>query len=381
MSSREQIGAVVLAAGQSTRMGQPKQLLQLADRPLLEHTLSALRAAKVSEIVVVLGFAAAAIRERIGLEAVKVVVNECYEAGMGTSLGIGLSALDPRTAAALVVLADQPFVRSHTLDQIIERYQQSEASIVIPIYQGFRGNPVLLDRSVFPEVIKLKADIGCRAIFADHRDGIVLVTVEDIGILLDIDNQDDFAKAKQYRQGGHAHGPADIDLRGRAFPERDEANRERENLVIVGSEPVAIALAKIASLLDYRVIVVDPLLPESSLPEADEVLHVLDLSRISKAPPGNVVIASRGRFDEEAIEQAFAAGCSYVALVANRRRAQDVRRHLQENGHAAAKLATLRAPAGLDIGASTPGEIALSILAEMVARRRKGDTGNRATEN
>jgi len=106
------------------------------------------------------------------------------------------------------------------------------------------------------------------------------------------------------------------------------------------------------------------------MPDADEVLNSLNLSGLAESAGRYVVVASRGRFDEEAIEQALAADIGYVALVANRKRADEVRRRLQENGHAPEKLATLRAPAGVDIGAKTPDEVALSILAEIVALKR-----------
>ena len=77
--------------------------------------------------------------------------------------------MSPQIDAALIVLADQPFVRSETLDRIIERYRDRGAEIVIPFYQGSRGNPVLLNRSIFPEVMALEGDTGCRAIFGEPR--------------------------------------------------------------------------------------------------------------------------------------------------------------------------------------------------------------------
>ncbi len=149
-------------------MGTVKQVLHLDGRPLLQHVLDNVRASEVEEIVLVLGFAAEAIQREIETENVRVVINRNYQQGMGTSLRAGLSAVDPQAGAALIVLADQPFVRSATLDQLIAEHQRSKAQIVIPTYRGFRGNPVLLDRSVFPEVMALDADVGCRAIFGDR---------------------------------------------------------------------------------------------------------------------------------------------------------------------------------------------------------------------
>jgi molybdenum cofactor cytidylyltransferase len=197
--SNSRVGAVVLAAGSSSRMGEAKQLLPLADSTVLERTLQNLNAAKVEEIVLILGSSAETIRQRISdspMKNLRIVVNHKYGQGMATSLRTGLAALSENTDAALIVLADQPFIRPETVDRIIDQYRQSDAQIVIPIFQGSRGNPVLLDRSVFDEVMALQGDIGCRAIFGNHLDGIVKAEVDDIGILLDIDSKEDYERLR-----------------------------------------------------------------------------------------------------------------------------------------------------------------------------------------
>jgi molybdenum cofactor cytidylyltransferase len=201
--SDHRVGAIVLAAGRSTRMGEAKQLLRLGASTVLNKTLENVRAAGVDDVVLVLGFSAETIRQQLPvsvIDGLKVVVNQHYEKGMASSLREGLSALDPHPDAALIVLADQPFVRPQTLDQIIDRHRCSNAQIVIPLYKGFRGNPVLLDRSVFPEVMGLDGDVGCRAIFGSHSEGIVKVEVDDEGILLDIDNKDDYERLRRFGQ-------------------------------------------------------------------------------------------------------------------------------------------------------------------------------------
>jgi molybdenum cofactor cytidylyltransferase len=195
--SREPISAIILAAGASSRMGQAKQLLPLGNSTVLAQTLAHARAAGVSEVVLVLGSSAEPIRDQLSpslLAGVKVVVNQSYEKGMASSLRAGLSALDPQSAAALIILGDQPFTPPQTLDQIIQAYRDSGAPIVIPTWQGTRGNPVLLDRSVFPEALALEGDVGCRALFWKHLEGIVNVEVEDRGVLLDIDDREDYER-------------------------------------------------------------------------------------------------------------------------------------------------------------------------------------------
>jgi molybdenum cofactor cytidylyltransferase len=201
MSVKEnsRVSAIVLAAGRSMRMGEAKQMLRVGEHTVLERTLENVRDSGVDEIVLVLGFSAESIQRLLPaalLDNLKVVVNPAYEKGMASSLQVGLSKVSPETGAALIVLADQPFVCSATIDRIIERYRQSDAEIVIPFYKGQRGNPALLDRSVFQEVMALEGDMGCRAIFGNHAEGIVEVDVDDAGILLDIDTKDDYERLR-----------------------------------------------------------------------------------------------------------------------------------------------------------------------------------------
>jgi molybdenum cofactor cytidylyltransferase len=363
------IAAVVLAAGTSSRMGSAKQLLRLEDRPLLQHVLDHVRASAVSEIVLVLGFAAEEIRRKIDLQNVRVVLNGDYQRGMGTSLKAGLSAVDAQCAGALIVLADQPFVRPATLDRLMAEHLRSRAQIVIPTYRGFRGNPVLLDRSVFAEVMTLDGDVGCRAIFGDHLEGIVKLPLDDAGILLDIDRQSDF---EAMRRGDSTEREnsllARADLQGRQLADATTAQPE---LVIVGRDAMAVALAKLGKLMGFIVTVVDPLLTDDEMPDADRVLHTLDFSLLAANSDRSVVVASRGTCDEEAIEEAIAVNSTYIALVAKKKRGDEVVRGLRMKGIAAEQLARVRVPAGLEIGAETPEEIALSIMAEMVSERRR----------
>ena len=374
-------GAVILAAGMSSRMGEAKQLLRLGQNTLLDQVVEIVRGSRAHEIVLVLGHQAETIQKQLAIKNLKIVINESYQQGMGTSLRMGLASLSPETTAALIVLADQPFVRAETLDQLIDHYEQSGAQIAIPVYKGFRGNPVLLDRSVFPEVMALTGDIGCRAIFGNHLEGIIKVPVQDIGILLDLDTKGDVEKLREFRQGAADENVliAAADLEGREISNPDNSRRDRE-LVIVGSEPVGMALAKLAKILGFTITVVDPFLRASDLSGADRSLNSLDFSLLPEAAARYVVVASRGRFDEEAVEQALQANSAYVALVANKKRAQEIRRSLESKGESLEKLAKLHTPAGLNIGAESPEEIALSILGEIVSEiRRSSETKPAAT--
>ena len=377
--NNSRIGAVILAAGTSSRMGEAKQLLRLGGNTLLGQVLENVRGSRVNDIVLVLGHEAEKIKGMVSTVNLSVVINESYQQGMGTSLRTGLAALSPGVDAALIVLADQPFIHPETLDLLMDQYMQSNAQIVVPTYKGFRGNPVLLDRSVFSEVMALTGDIGCRSIFGNHLEGIVKQPVEDIGILLDLDSKEDFELMHDFHKG-NASEKALIETAnrgGRETPGTEDPARGRE-LVIVGREPVAIALAKLGKLLHFTVTVVDPLVKSPDLPEADRLLNSLDFSQLPPASSRYVVVASRGKFDEEAVEQALQTNSNYVALVANKKRAQEIRRSLELRGESPERLARVRAPAGLDIGAEGPEEIALSILAEIVVESRRKSEGKSA---
>jgi molybdenum cofactor cytidylyltransferase len=381
------VGAVVLAAGTSSRMGEVKQLLRFGERMLLEQVLDNVRGSRVNEVVLVLGYAAEAIMECVPRKNVKIVINNDYPEGMGTSLRAGLSALSPQIDAALIVLADQPMVRPATLNLLMHQYRESKGQIIVPMYKGFRGNPVLLDRSVFSEVMALRGDVGCRAIFGNHLDGIVKVPVMDVGVLLDLDSQADIERLKRFSQGAISEKALidGVDLEGReatesptaeplsAEPHRVEPHDPSlpEEVIIVGAEPIGIALARAAKMLGFAVTVVDPFFRASDLPEADTVLNSLDFSHLPPSRSRYVVVASRGRFDEEAVEQALLASSTYVALVANKESADEIRRGLELRGEAPENVMKIRAPAALDIGSTKPEEIALNIMAEIVFYSRQ----------
>ncbi|MBV8551291.1 MAG: NTP transferase domain-containing protein [Acidobacteriaceae bacterium] len=362
---RSGVSAVVLAGGMSTRMGTPKQLVCIQGKPLLETVLFTLRASRVDEIVIVLGHSADIIQQQIPLGGVKIVINELYRDGMGTSLRTGINSVGADADGALIVLADQPFVRPETIDRLIEEYQERKPQIVIPFYNGFRGNPVLLDRTVFAELAGLSGDIGCRAIFGSHAQGILKVPVDDCGVLQDLDTRADIARFEQTgpQRGWEAKPLENADLSGREVLE--------PHLVVVGQDALAVALTSIARLLGFTVTVVDPFACIDDVPGAARILRVLDFSLLPSAFETYVVVASRGRFDEEALEQAMKMSAAYIALVANKRRAQEIYASLESRGVSGEKLANIRAPAGIDIGAVTPEEIALSIMAEIAAKRRK----------
>lgn len=185
------IAAIVLAAGEASRFGQCKQLVRLGDKTLLEHVLQTVRETTIDDIVVVLGAHAEEIQNAVAFDRERVVMNPLYANGMSTSIHAGLRTLDGRAEAAVMVLADQPFIAPRTIDAIVSEYRRSGASIVIPTYRGARGNPVLVARKLFPDVMSIRGDTGLRSIFQRHASDILRVEVDDVGVVTDIDTQAD----------------------------------------------------------------------------------------------------------------------------------------------------------------------------------------------
>lgn len=233
--TRSGVSAIVLAAGSSTRMGTVKPLVRIGGEAMLQRVLSTLNESRADETVVVLGYSAQLIRDNILFGAARVVINDAYQEGMATSIQVGLASVRANAEAALIVLADQPFLQPSTINRLIDEYRGKRPEIVVPLYNGFRGNPVLLDRCVFGELAALGGDIGCRAIFGNHTRGILKVPVEDAGILADLDTAADVERFE--RAIVRAPLPSDLfenaDLSGRAVAGHE--NKRSGNAIVSNS--------------------------------------------------------------------------------------------------------------------------------------------------
>lgn len=190
---RRAVAGVILAAGQSRRLGQPKQLLPLGGQPLLQHVVSAACAAALDDIVVVLGSEAAAISAALALGRARTVSNPRYAEGQSTSLHRGLAALGDEIAAVLFLLGDQPGVSPALLDRLLAAYRINGAPIVAPRYADGLGNPVLFDRACWPDLLAIRGDTGARDILRARRADIHTVPVAGER-LADVDTWEDFAR-------------------------------------------------------------------------------------------------------------------------------------------------------------------------------------------
>ena len=159
---------------------------------MLERVLKTFRQTKVDGVVVGLGAYEQEVRNMVRFEKEKVVINSEYEKGMSGSLKFGLAATSHDTDAVIVALADQPFLKAATVNTLIEKHLNSKASIVVPVYHGRRGNPVLFDRSLFPEIMKIRGDVGAKSVVERNKDVVLEVTVTDEGVLVDLDTPQDY---------------------------------------------------------------------------------------------------------------------------------------------------------------------------------------------
>ena len=194
------IAAVVLAAGGSRRMGQTKQLLPIGGQPMVRRVTEAVCAAGLAQVVVVMGAEAGAVGQALAGLAVDLVVNEAWVEGMSTSVRAGIHALKPEVRAVLIVLADQPALTPRLIQALVRCYAATEAPIVVPFYQGRRGNPVLFDRSLFAELLAVEGDQGGRVLISRYADQVEQVQIEDPAVIVDVDTRRDYEAVKELDQ-------------------------------------------------------------------------------------------------------------------------------------------------------------------------------------
>lgn len=161
------ISGLVLAAGRSTRLGAPKQLLELAGKPLLQHVIDACAASPLDEVVVVLGHAASEIAGALELPArARIVVNHDHPRGQASSLRVGLATAHPASEAVVILLGDQPGVTPELIGRALEAWRRSDAPILRSYFGDVPGHPVVAARSAWPLLAEAAGDEGARGVFA-----------------------------------------------------------------------------------------------------------------------------------------------------------------------------------------------------------------------
>lgn len=190
-------GIVVLAAGASTRLGTPKQLLQYHGKTLLSHAVNEAVNAKADAVVVVLGKNPDLFTSEIDKEKVRIVVNEDWEEGMASSVRLGLHTLlnmKPYIDAIIFMVCDQPYISSSVLNELITIQQKTTKQIVTCSYGDSIGPPALFHKKYFHELKELKGDVGARNIIQQNMNDVASILFPEGKI--DIDTQQDYEALK-----------------------------------------------------------------------------------------------------------------------------------------------------------------------------------------
>jgi molybdenum cofactor cytidylyltransferase len=201
------VGAVVLAAGQSSRFRAgggtdlTKLVAKLDGKPIVRRVVETALATKARPVVVVTGYARDSVEAVVADLDVDVAFNPNFASGLASSLKAGLAAMPSDVTGALMLLGDMPWIETRLIDALIDAFlARKDALAAVPLHEGRRGNPVLLGRGLFEAATRLEGDEGARRLIAALGAGeLVEVAVSDIGVAFDIDTPDDLAGARRFR--------------------------------------------------------------------------------------------------------------------------------------------------------------------------------------
>jgi molybdenum cofactor cytidylyltransferase len=189
-AAHEHVAAVILSAGESSRMGRTKQLLPWKGKPLLWHAAQAAVGVEIEDVIIVVGSHGEQIKKSLNDLNVKIVENPDWQLGQSTSIQAGLRAMPDKTGAVIFLLADQPRISAALVRALIEKHAKTLAPIIAPLVDGTRGNPVLFDRITFDDLMKIEGDTGGRELFSHYT--VEWLEWHDAGALIDIDTDDDY---------------------------------------------------------------------------------------------------------------------------------------------------------------------------------------------
>jgi molybdenum cofactor cytidylyltransferase len=189
------VGAIVLAAGASLRMGSPKALLKIGEETFVQHIVGQLHCAGLLDVVIVLGADADEIRNSLSWFGETVVVNAGWKEGQLSSVIVGLNALSHRRLdGVLICPVDRPLITHTLISSLLKAFQESGKSIVVPVFQGRRGHPTVFSSAVFDELRVAPLNVGARHIVRNHPNDIHELTTSEDGVLINIDMPADYER-------------------------------------------------------------------------------------------------------------------------------------------------------------------------------------------
>jgi molybdenum cofactor cytidylyltransferase len=189
------ICAIVLAAGRSSRMGSQKLLLPFAGKTVITHIVDQLLASVIDKVYVVVGHEPNRIAKELSGRPVTIVTNPDYESGMLSSVRVGFEALPADCETVLVALGDQPSLASEMVDNMVRSFIKSGKGILMPLYNGKRGHPIIVARHYQQEILTHYDEIGLRGLLYAHPDDIFELKVSTSSVLQDMDYPEDYRHA------------------------------------------------------------------------------------------------------------------------------------------------------------------------------------------
>jgi molybdenum cofactor cytidylyltransferase len=194
------LAAVILSGGASSRMGSPKALLPYQGRPFLEHLLEIISRPEIGVRRVVLGADAESIAKAVPLKTNEMIINSQWEEGQLSSIQAAVRKLPAGTDGMLVFLIDHPLISAALVGELIAQFYKSKKPIVLPVYEGRRGHPVIFSASLYPELLRAPLETGARAVVWAHADEVEEVPTNEEGCVLNLNDPETLNRAMD-RQG------------------------------------------------------------------------------------------------------------------------------------------------------------------------------------
>lgn len=193
---KNELAAILLAAGYSKRMNAFKPLLPLGNSTVIDNSINTFLNAGISNITVVLGYQANRLKPMLEQKNIKWVYNEKYDEGMYSSILAGVKSLPSITKGFFLLPADIPLVESHTINTLAKAYYQSKQSIIYPTFKSRKGHPPLISSCLFSEILDYDGAGGLKTLLRKHEEHSEYVEVDDEGILLDMDTYEEYLKIR-----------------------------------------------------------------------------------------------------------------------------------------------------------------------------------------